>query len=415
MNGDIALRGDMGSVVQYANQLRGTSDVFRAATSINLAISGLRSAGQSAAVTALTKALDPLWKATSRYVTYRHEAANLLSAYAATVEEMQSEARRLQVRLNQLEAQRRTKTLLLAASLVPDPESRALAARTRSDLNALSAEAARVRGRLDNLDLTRRQLDARTSQQVDSIAAQIKALARDVGPELGFFAMLATGRLGGAARKLKDAVVDEFTPPDGMFGQFLWGLGWAIDGSDAIASGLFYFKYGHFAPRIGGQIVKPASTLLGRGLQATKPDSWVAKPNAAGASAKLATASKVLGVAAVVVSFAQGAWDQWSRDKTSDLKVEERVKRSTYRGGTVAASSFAGATGGAKLGGIIGALGGPPGAAIGVIAGGLIGGVVGAAVGNLVADETVDAVGKVPWGVKLMSGPLNALRSAQQP
>lgn len=108
-----------------------------------------------------------------------------------------------------------------------------------------------------------------------------------------------------------------------------------------------------------------------------------------GAAARFAT-NKVF----YPLSFAGGAYDQWSRDANrTDLSDGERVTRSATRGAVKLAGTYAGIEGGAWAGGAIGmAVGGPPGAIIGGMIGGVVGGVIGSGVADQVADYAIEFV-----------------------
>ena len=125
-------------------------------------------------------------------------------------------------------------------------------------------------------------------------------------------------------------------------------------------------------------------------------DNWVARAGQADNLANWATASKWVGRAGVVVSFAASAWGEWREDSSNaSLSTTAKVTRAGVKGAATAAGGWVGAAIGVKVGAAIGvAVGGPVGAAVGAAVGGLAGGIIGSGVGDMAGDFVKDKAGQ---------------------
>jgi hypothetical protein len=149
---------------------------------------------------------------------------------------------------------------------------------------------------------------------------------------------------------------------------------------------------------MGGQFRALGDMSLWERLKAGgNKENWVAKPNLGGARGSWEAVGKWAGRAGVVLSFAEGAYGQWTSDADDPtLSTTTKVARATVIGGTTAVGGWAGATGGAWAGAGFGlVLGGPAGAAVGGAVGGFVGGVAGSEVGKEVGHLAVDGATKL--------------------
>lgn len=168
-----------------------------------------------------------------------------------------------------------------------------------------------------------------------------------------------------------------------------WGLGLAGTAGGTAAAWQIYSRYGRFAPRAAnGLWVSPKSLSRWQwGVRSMSGSNWAPKANQAATHARWSTASKWLGRAGGVLTFATSAYGQWTADADDPTLTDaERVGRTAWRGGTAATGAWVGATGGAAIGTAI-----FPGA--GTVVGGLVGGAVGGLLGSEVGGATVDWVG----------------------
>jgi hypothetical protein len=191
-----------------------------------------------------------------------------------------------------------------------------------------------------------------------------------------------------------------FLPSDalGWPGYASWGFGKGGMAFGANVKYLQQIQIGRFAPRNAlGRFVSPGDLTWWQRAAAVGEDSnWIPKSGQAGAYSRWGTAGKWAGRAGVVVGFATGAWDQWTRDEDDpSLDTTAKAGRAAWRGGLTAAGGWAGATAGAEAGAAIGSLFPGPGTVIGGVVGGIVGGVVGSGLGGSVADATVDFAGDV--------------------
>lgn len=214
--------------------------------------------------------------------------------------------------------------------------------------------------------------------------------------------------LDGFANAFKDGFLGIWIPPDGTWvDKGIWG-------GKTLALGQLWYGFAHERMknwRYMPYATPPYAGYSNSGLRGWfNRSNWVKRYNMPsytwardpltfkrglvprvgwGSAARFAT-NKVF----YPLSFAGGAYDQWSRDANrTDLSTGEKVTRSATRGAVKLAGTYAGIELGAKGGAAIGlALGGPPGAIIGGMVGGVIGGVIGSGLADEVADYAVEFV-----------------------
>lgn len=206
---------------------------------------------------------------------------------------------------------------------------------------------------------------------------------------------------------LGDGFTGTVTPGDDAVGNTLWGAGHAGTVATGTSAWFSYFHLGRFAPRGANGRYTAFKNLSARERGALtrtswrdirnthNPKQWSAKPHQSAARAKWLKVGKVAGPIGTALSFASGAWDQWSADEGAGYDTDERIGRAATRSALSGGGAVAGAALGAKGGAIVGSFFGPAGTIVGGIAGGLIGGIVGSGVGNFVADKVVDFGGEV--------------------
>lgn len=175
--GEIALRGEMGSVRGAARNISKVDGLHQAMTLLGQGIQHVHSAGHSLSLTQLAAVCRPLETRAQRIATIRAAVGQTLTNFANRVEVLQQDARRLRADLADLHAQRTSQSGQLAglASAAPDtPErSRKLTAQIRE----LDARASRVEQQLLELDHARQAENRRCASQVTSATAALNCLA----------------------------------------------------------------------------------------------------------------------------------------------------------------------------------------------------------------------------------------------
>jgi uncharacterized protein YukE len=214
---------------------------------------------------------------------------------------------------------------------------------------------------------------------------------------------VASAADGGAG----SGVIDAPGPPGGgdPLGDVISGFSRLAHLTHATADWMTLGGSGRFSPRwpagttggLGGQFRDLGDMPLWERLKAVgKDENWVAKPYVGEVRGTWESVGKWAGGAEIVLSFAEGAYGQWTSDADkSSLSTDAKVARATATGATTAAGGLAGAWAVAQLGGALGSLGGPVGAAAGVVVGGAIGGFVGSGAGEAVGHFVADDAGKI--------------------
>ena len=206
--------------------------------------------------------------------------------------------------------------------------------------------------------------------------------------------------LDGPTNPILQQLRDSILPPDDANAWMLggWTFGRGLAGLGAAADIYVYGKYGDLRPTHGKHVRVTNRVKLERGW---RPSQWAAKPNTEAARSEWLKRGRWAARGGSVVSGGFVAYDQWQRDSANpSLGTEEKVARSTVRGG----ATFAGALGGAKVGASIGATIGSfvpgPGTAVGAAVGGFLGAAVGDMVGSKLNDLTEGVTSSVSDGVK---------------
>lgn len=176
MAGEVALRGRPDDVRVFAGKVGDVSAIHEAAGGVNRAASAFAASSISRGTDALRATLAPLFGAVSAVATDRAEVSRLLSSYAASVEDLQTQARRISATLQSAESSLRGQYTALSRLDRSTDDYTVRARSMTSKVADLGGEVSGLQSQLRGLDDQRRALDAHVASQMRQHTSQVQSV-----------------------------------------------------------------------------------------------------------------------------------------------------------------------------------------------------------------------------------------------